>query len=125
MQWCNNNKVRHKASNCIQNKMSIYKRQRRHSQPPLPRAQPFKTCSHITTQLLASNRPYRIFNIDVCVILARQHARDIDMTMIACLHKSSPSKLTTYNNNSSDHQYTPNTLHHTVIKLLLHRPQPT
>ena len=89
--------------------MCQYSRQRPHSQPTLPRAQPLNTCSHIATQLQSHYRPYIISNIDVSVEFAHQHASCVDITTRASIHKSRASKLPTYNINTSDH-HTHNTL---------------
>ena len=83
--------------------MCQYPRQRPSSQPPLPRAQPLNTCSHIATQYQSHYRPYLILNLDVSVEFAQQHASCVDMTILASLHKSRVSTLPTYNINTSDH----------------------
>ena len=75
------------------------------------------TCSHITIQLQSRYRyrPHLILNIDVCVVLAHQHASDVDMTINASQHKSRVSILTTYKINKSDHHAYPihnHALHH-------------
>ena len=87
--------------------MCQYPQQRPSSQPPLPRAQPLNTCSHITIQLQSHCRPYRILNIDAGVELAQQHASCVDMTIPASHHKSCVSILPTYNINISDHHTLP------------------
>ena len=95
--------------------MCQYPRQRPHSQPPLPRAQPLNICSHIATQYQSHYRPYLILNLDVSVEFAQQHASCVDMTIMASPHKSRVSKQLTYNINTSDHHTHTvqcHTLHH-------------
>ena len=87
--------------------MCQYPRQRPHSQPPLPRAQPLNICSHIATQYQSHYRPYLILNLDVSVEFAQQHASCVDMTIMASPHKSRASILPTYNINTSDQQTHP------------------
>ena len=48
-------------------------------------------------------RPYHILNVNVSVEFSQQHASCVDMTILASQHKSSFSKLPTYNINTSDH----------------------
>ena len=83
--------------------MCQYPRQRRHSQPPLPHAQPLlNTCSQIATHLKSHYRPYIILNFDISVEFAQQHASCVDMTIRASIYKSRVSILPTYNINTSD-----------------------
>ena len=99
--------------------MCQYPQQRPSSQPPLPRAQPRNTCSHIATQYQSHYRPYLILNIDVSVEFAQQHASYVDMTIIASIYKSRDSTLPTYNINTSDHHT------HTIHYHALHHHRTT
>ena len=97
--------------------MRQYPWQRPSSQPPLPRAQPLHTCSHITTLYQSHYRPYRALNIDVSLEFAQQHASCVDMTIRASCHKSRESILPTYNSNTSEHHTHPlhcHALHHHI-----------
>ena len=94
MKWCND---KNKINNIVTTTKPC-SRQQRHSQL-LSRTQPLlnlNICSHITIQLQSHHHPYRdTLNIDVSVVLAHQHASDVDTAMRASHHKSRGSTLTT------------------------------
>ena len=53
-----------------------------------------------------SHHPDLSLNIDIGVVLAHQQASDVDMPLRASHHKSRPSRLPTYNINTSDFIHT-------------------
>ena len=119
MQWRNNENMIQTMVTKSNPNMCQYPRQRPSSQPPLPRAQPLNTCSHITTQHQFHYCPYLALNIDDSVEFAQQHASCVDITTHASPHKSRESTLPTYNINTSDHHT------HTIHYHALHHHRTT